>query len=145
MAIGRIDDRATCCTPPIKLSVYKLNRAAFVANLYHYDIYFTRASFTFEVLLVPPTKRHSIAPDTKITKWQMVQTLGLSGDGLPSLDGSDIQAIRAKYNLSQSVLASVLNIGLGAVRQWEQGTRTPGGAALKLLHLLDKKGLEFLL
>lgn len=83
--------------------------------------------------------------DGKITKWQMAETLGLPADGMPLLDSADIQAIRAKYNLSQSVLASVLNVGLGAVRQWEQGNRTPSGAALKLLHLLDKKGLDLFL
>lgn len=83
--------------------------------------------------------------DGKITKWKMAEALGLPEDGMPLLDSTDIQAIRAKYNLSQSVLASVLNVGLGAVRQWEQGNRTPSGAALKLLHLLDKKGLDLFL
>lgn len=95
--------------------------------------------------MTTPDKTDLGSASVKITKWQMEEALGLDGQGLLPLDRNEIQAIRVKHNLSQGVLASLLNVGLGSVRQWEQGTRTPSGAALKLLYLLDKKGLELLL
>lgn len=53
-------------------------------------------------------------------------------------------ALRGRYNLSQSVLALVLNTSLSTVRQWEIGEKHPSGPSLKLLYLLDRKGLEVL-
>jgi putative transcriptional regulator len=46
--------------------------------------------------------------------------------------------------VSQSVLASMLNVSLSAVQKWESPSsgKHPGGAAAKLLQLIDKKGLE---
>ncbi|NOQ63452.1 MAG: transcriptional regulator, partial [Methyloprofundus sp.] len=32
-----------------------------------------------------------------------------------------------------------------AVKKWEQGTSTPNGAALRLISIVDKKGLEVVL
>lgn len=87
----------------------------------------------------------NVSGNGKISKWHMAEQLGLEGQRLSPLDSDAIKAIRSKYKLSQSVLASVLNVGLGAVRQWEQGHRNPSGSALKLLHLLDKKGIDLLL
>lgn len=81
----------------------------------------------------------------KITKRKMAESLGLDDERLPKLDADAIKALRAKYNISQAVLASLLNVGLGAVRQWEQGHRHPTGSALKLLHLVDKRGIDLLL
>jgi putative transcriptional regulator len=56
-----------------------------------------------------------------------------------------IRALRARHKLSQAVLASVLNTSLSTVRQWEIGQKRPSGPSLKLLDLLDRKGLEVLL
>lgn len=75
----------------------------------------------------------------------MAEHLGLDDHRLPPLDGSAIKALRAKHNVSQAVLAQILNVGLGAVRQWEQGLRSPTGSALKLLHLIEKRGIDLLL
>jgi putative transcriptional regulator len=47
--------------------------------------------------------------------------------------------------LSQAVLASVLNTSLSTIRQWEIGQKHPSGPSLKLLDLLDRKGLEALI
>jgi putative transcriptional regulator len=41
-------------------------------------------------------------------------------------------------------MASLLNEGLSTVRQWEIGEKHPSGPLLKLLDLLDRKGLETL-
>ncbi|HEY9722474.1 MAG TPA: helix-turn-helix domain-containing protein [Oscillatoriaceae cyanobacterium] len=55
-----------------------------------------------------------------------------------------IVALRKRHHLSQAVLASVLNISVSTVRQWEIGAKRPSGPSLKLLDLLDRKGLEAL-
>lgn len=55
-----------------------------------------------------------------------------------------IVALRRRHHLSQAVLASLLNISVSTVRQWEIGAKRPSGPSLKLLDLLDRKGLEAL-
>jgi putative transcriptional regulator len=50
-----------------------------------------------------------------------------------------------RHQLSQAVFASVLNTSLSTVRQWEIGEKHPGGPSLKLLKLLDRKGLDTLI
>ena len=54
-------------------------------------------------------------------------------------------ALRERLQLSLSVLASLLNTSDSTVRKWEQGDKRPSGPSLKLLHLLDRKGLEAVL
>jgi putative transcriptional regulator len=64
---------------------------------------------------------------------------------VPDYDSGRIKALRERYQISQSVLAAVLNTSLSTVRQWEIGDKHPSGPSLKLLDLLDRKGLEALL
>src|ERR1041384_6995461 len=45
----------------------------------------------------------------------------------------DIARIRKKLNCSQAVFAMMLNISPKTIQAWEQGSREPGDAALKLL------------
>ena len=47
--------------------------------------------------------------------------------------------------MSQAVLASILNTSLSTVRKWEIGEKHPSGPSLKLLDLLERKGLEAVL
>ncbi len=54
------------------------------------------------------------------------------------INAKDIQKIREKIKLSQSVFAKVLNVSSSSVRQWEQGKRTPTGSTKVLLELLKK-------
>ena len=60
-------------------------------------------------------------------------------DRVPKYDSKKIRALRAHLQLSQSVLAAVLNTSLSTVRKWEIGEKRPGGPSLKLLSLLDRK------
>lgn len=53
----------------------------------------------------------------------------------------DIKQLRARENLSQPVLARYLNVTKGLVSQWERGEKRPRGASLKLLTLIERKGL----
>jgi putative transcriptional regulator len=64
---------------------------------------------------------------------------------VPVYSSAKIRALRARHKLSQAVFASVLNTSLSTVRQWEIGDKHPSGPSLKLLSLLDKKGLEVLI
>jgi putative transcriptional regulator len=64
---------------------------------------------------------------------------------VPDYSSKKIRALRARHKLSQAVLASVLNTSLSTVRQWEIGDKHPSGPSLKLLNLLDRKGLEGLI
>ena len=54
------------------------------------------------------------------------------------INAKDIQEIREKIKLSQSVFAKVLNVSSSSVSQWEQGKRTPTGSTKVLLELLKK-------
>ena len=64
---------------------------------------------------------------------------------VPEYSSESIRALRKRYKLSQTVLASVLNTSPSTVRQWEIGAKNPSGPSRKLLNLLDKKGLEVLI
>jgi putative transcriptional regulator len=48
----------------------------------------------------------------------------------------DVAATREKLGLSQEQFAAAF--GLGTVRNWEQGRRTPDGPALVLLTVIEK-------
>jgi putative transcriptional regulator len=58
------------------------------------------------------------------------------------LQPEQIKQIREKANVSQSVFAALLNTSVSTVQKWEIGQKRPTGIALKLLHLVQEKGLE---
>ena len=66
---------------------------------------------------------------------------------VPTSDYSpkQIRTLRNRYRLSQSVLAAMLNTSLSTVQKWEIGDKHPGGPSLKLLNILDRKGIEALI
>ena len=53
-----------------------------------------------------------------------------------------IKRIRETSRVSQAVFARLLNTSLSTVQKWEIGQKKPTGTALKLLHLVQKRGLE---
>ena len=55
-----------------------------------------------------------------------------------AMSPKDIAQIRQKLNCSQAVFAMLLNISPKTVQAWEQGSREPGDAALKLLTIARK-------
>lgn len=59
-----------------------------------------------------------------------------------ALSPADIRAIREREKLSQPVFARYLNVSKGLVSDWERGVKRPGGPALKLLTVVQKKGLQ---
>jgi DNA-binding transcriptional regulator YiaG len=50
----------------------------------------------------------------------------------------EIRRIRRALKASQPLFAAYLNVSTNAVRSWEQGTRRPRQAALKLLMIAKK-------
>ena len=80
-----------------------------------------------------------------IDKRRMREYDALCLDPIPAYTSKKIRALRARHKLSQAVLASILNTSLSTVRQWEIGEKRPSGPSLKLLDLLDRKGLEALI
>lgn len=58
------------------------------------------------------------------------------------LSPGKIRKIRVQARVSQAVFAALLNTSVSTVQKWEIGQKRPTGAALKLLHLVQKRGLE---
>lgn len=54
----------------------------------------------------------------------------------------EIKAIRAREHISQPVFARYLNVSKNLVSDWERGVKKPGGPALRLLTVIQKKGLD---
>ena len=57
------------------------------------------------------------------------------------LKPEEIRAIRERERVSQGVFANYLNVTISLVSKWERGEKRPSGASLKLLSLVEKKGL----
>lgn len=71
-------------------------------------------------------------------------------DGAPAfelrpLSGADIRALRERTCMSQAVFARHLNLTPGYVSQLERGAKRPTGAALALLDVVRRKGIEAIL
>lgn len=54
----------------------------------------------------------------------------------------EIRAIREREHLSQPVFARYLNVSKNLVSDWERGVKKPGGPALRLLTVVQKKGIQ---
>lgn len=61
------------------------------------------------------------------------------------LTGEEIRAMREQAHMSQAVFAHYLNLTAGYVSQLERGAKRPTGAALALLNVIHRKGIETIL
>jgi len=59
----------------------------------------------------------------------------------PAPEPAEIKAIREREHVNQSVVANYLNVTASLVSKWERGEKRPAGASLKLLSLVEKRGL----
>jgi putative transcriptional regulator len=57
----------------------------------------------------------------------------------------EIQALRERESVSQPIFAHCLNVSKDLISQWERGVKKPAGTSLKLLSLIEKKGLRAIL
>lgn len=58
------------------------------------------------------------------------------------LKPAQIKRVRESSRVSQGVFARLLNTSMSTVQKWEIGQKKPTGTALKLLHLVQERGLE---
>ena len=58
------------------------------------------------------------------------------------LGPEEIKAIRLREHMSQPVFARYLNVSKNLVSDWERGVKKPGGPALRLLTVIEEKGLK---
>lgn len=77
----------------------------------------TRTMREFDALCLPPVKEFTAA---------------------------QIKRLRTTNMASQAVFAAYLNTSPSTVQKWEQGKKKPNGPSLKLLNLVQVKGLEAL-
>jgi putative transcriptional regulator len=61
-----------------------------------------------------------------------------------ALAPEEIRNLRKRAHVSQAVFAACLNTSLSTIQKWEIGKKRPTGIALKLLNLIEQKGLEAL-
>ncbi|MDR3555190.1 MAG: DNA-binding transcriptional regulator [Syntrophobacteraceae bacterium] len=54
----------------------------------------------------------------------------------------EIRALREREGVSQTVFAHYLNVTKESVSQWERGQKKPAGTTLKLLSLVERRGLS---
>jgi putative transcriptional regulator len=61
------------------------------------------------------------------------------------LTGEEIRIMREQAHMSQAVFARYLNVTVGYASQLEHGAKHPTGAALVLLNVIHRKGIEAIL
>lgn len=64
---------------------------------------------------------------------------------VPSYSPTQIKKLRSRYHISQAVLAEIINTSVSTVSKWEGGEKRPSGPSLKLLNILDIKGIQVFL
>ena len=71
--------------------------------------------------------------------------LGKPVEPVKPISAEEIREVREQAHLSQAVFARCLNVTTGYVSQLERGTKQPTGAALALLNVIRRKGIEVVL
>jgi putative transcriptional regulator len=59
-------------------------------------------------------------------------------DPPPMVRAADVVKLRVESGMSQALFAQVLNVSAKTVQSWEQGSRRPSQAALRLIQLFRK-------
>lgn len=61
------------------------------------------------------------------------------------MTANQIKKLRVRSKASQAVFAAYLNTSKSTVQKWEQGLKKPNGISLKLLNIVDRKGIDILM
>ena len=80
-----------------------------------------------------------------ITKKRMLEYEYLRNLTVQPMPAAKIKLLRERLRISQAVLAAVLNTSVSTVQKWEVGDKKPSGPSLKLLSLIERKGLNAVL
>lgn len=67
-----------------------------------------------------------------------LRTTTLPSDPPPAAPG-DVQRLRRRLGMSQTIFARTLNVSTKTLQSWEHGTRRPSQAALRLLQILSTR------
>ncbi|HEY3785038.1 MAG TPA: DNA-binding transcriptional regulator [Steroidobacteraceae bacterium] len=62
-----------------------------------------------------------------------------------NLTPKQIRILRSRSKMSQAVFAAFLNTSVSTVQKWEIGEKKPSGPSLKLLNVIDQKGVDALI
>jgi putative transcriptional regulator len=84
---------------------------------------------------------HSVGAINKTT---MREYNDLCMDSITEFNADEIKRIRVQAHVSQPVFARYLNTSESTIQKWETGQKRPSGMALRLLHIVEKHGLEVL-
>ena len=60
------------------------------------------------------------------------------------LSPAQIRRLRLRCKASQAVFAAYLNTSPSTIQKWEQGKKVPNGPSLKLLNIVQQRGLDAL-
>ena len=63
----------------------------------------------------------------------------------PAYTAEMIKRLRERLNISQAVFAAYTNASISTVQKWENGDKKPSGAAVRLLSVIERNGLEVLI
>ena len=80
-----------------------------------------------------------------ITKRRMGEFDALSYLDVEEMAPKQIRLLREQAHVSQAVFAAILNTSVSSVQKWEIGDKKPSGPSLKLLSLIQRKGLDAIL
>ena len=80
-----------------------------------------------------------------ISKRRMGEFEALCNLEVAGMAPKQIKLLCEKEHISQAVFAAILNTSLSTVQKWEIGDKKPSGPSLKLLSLIQRKGLEAVL
>ncbi|WP_010599001.1 helix-turn-helix domain-containing protein [Rickettsiella massiliensis] len=69
---------------------------------------------------------------------------GMCLEPVHKLSPRQIKLLRLREKVSQPVFAAFLNITPSTIKKWETGEKHPRGTSLKLLNIVEKKGLKYL-
>ena len=100
-----------------------------------------------EALLEMATDQHSIGlMDDADYRQITIRHLGPKAPEIAKpIKAEEIRSLREDANLSQAAFARYLNLTPGYISQLERGIKQPKGAALTLLNVIRRKGLEVVL
>ena len=76
-----------------------------------------------------------------VDKWTLRKFDALCLTPISPMQPDQIRVLRERERVSQAVFALYLNGSTGLISQWERGEKHPAGASLKLLMLVQEKGL----
>jgi len=59
-----------------------------------------------------------------------------------SMSGQQIKELRERHQLTQAMLAELMNLSTVTISKWERDEKNPNGTALMVLNALNEKGMQ---